>query len=144
MMTNLEKLFDRSLEAMGKTLNLRLGRQETIASNLANMDTPGYRVRELDFQKVLEKSMPPRDGELAVSQTHEKHIPARRLENAYAAAAKNIKYSVYGKDETGQDVLDLDQEMTKLVKNQLMYNATVQMLTKEYENIKYAISEGGK
>jgi flagellar basal-body rod protein FlgB len=40
--------------------------------------------------------------------------------------------------------MDIDREMTKLVKNHLLYNTTVQMLAKKFEVIKYAITEGGR
>ncbi|MEE9436950.1 MAG: hypothetical protein V3V37_09710, partial [Candidatus Adiutricales bacterium] len=59
-------------------------------------------------------------------------------------AQKNVVYGVYGRDETGRDIMDIDREMTKLVKNHLLYNTTVQMLAKKFEVIKYAITEGGR
>jgi len=143
-MNPMEKLFDRPVELMGKALSLRLKKHEHIAGNLANMNTPGYRVKDLEFQKALQKSLPKSDGRLPMEKSHAGHIPAGNLKGAYESAQNSVVYGVYGQDEQGQDVLDIDQEMTKLVKNHLMYNATVQMLSKEFENIKYAISEGGK
>ncbi len=138
------KMFDRSIDLMGKALSLRLSKQSYIASNLANMDTPGYKVKDLKFQKVLQEALPDSSSQLSLRRTHPKHIPSQNIEKAYAEAQKNVVYSVYGKDEAGNDVLDIDLEMTKLAKNHLMYNATVQMLAKAFENIKYAIIEGGK
>lgn len=140
----LGSLFSRSVDLMGKTLGLRLAKHAHIAGNLANIDTPKYKVKDLDFQKALEKALPKPEGSMRMRQTHRKHMPAQDINRAYDAARQNVVYSVYGKDEKGDDVLDIDQEMTKLVKNQLMYNATVQMLAKKFENLKYAISEGGR
>ena len=55
------KLFNRAFDIMGKALHLRLGRQSMTATNLANMDTPGYRVRDLKFEEAMERAIgPPR------------------------------------------------------------------------------------
>ena len=143
-MDALEKLFDRSIDLMGKALNLRLTKHSYIASNLANMDTPGYKVKDLEFQKVLLKSLPKSNNRLPLQRTHPRHMPVTKAEKAYALAQKNVVYGVYGKDENGNDVLDIDREMSKLVKNHLMYNITVQMLAKKFEGLKYAITEGGR
>ncbi|MBF0528584.1 MAG: flagellar basal body rod protein FlgB [Deltaproteobacteria bacterium] len=138
------QLFDRTLSVMGKTLGLRLARHSMSTGNLANMDTPGYRVKDLRFEETLQRALGPMEGQLEMRQTNERHVPVRDVEKAYQIAQRDVKVSPYGRDEKGLDVMDIDKEMTKLSKNHLVYNATVQMLAKEFENLKYAISEGGK
>lgn len=137
-------LFNRAMNIMGKSLGLRLARHSMTTGNLANMDTPGYRVRDLRFEEALQQATGPAEGLLEVRQTNVRHFPHKDLERAYLAAQKDVKISPYGRDEKGFDVMDIDKEMTKLAKNHLVYNATVQMLAKEFENLKYAISEGGR
>jgi flagellar basal-body rod protein FlgB len=143
-MDAIQKFFDRSLDLMGQTLSLRLKRHANIAANLANMDTPNYKVKDLAFEQVLQDALPVSEGRLAMRATDPRHLPVRNVQQAYARAGKNVVEGVYGQDEKGQDVLDIDQEMTKLVKNHLLYNATIQILAKEFEKLKYAISEGGR
>ena len=138
-------LFSKTIGIMGKSLDLRLARHGMTSSNLANMDTPGYRVRDLKFEKALHRALDSSsEGRLQVTQTHGQHLPMKDVDQAYSAAQHDIKYSVYGVDENGNDVMDIDREMTKLAKNHLLYNATVQMLAKKFEGLKYAISEGGR
>jgi flagellar basal-body rod protein FlgB len=138
------QLFTRSMNIMGKSLALRQGRHGMITTNLANLDTPGYRVRDLKFEKVMAEAVSGMDDRLGMEYTHVNHMPNPSLDRAYLAAQRNVKFSIYGTDEKGEDAVDIDQEMTKLSKNQLVYNATVQMLAKEFELLKYAISEGGR
>lgn len=141
----LGKLFGRSIDLVGKTLDLRLKKHSYIASNLANIDTPNYDVKDLQFQKILQKSLPdPSGSPLRMVSTNSLHIPVKDVERAYQKAQKNVVYGVYGRDETGRDIMDIDREMTKLVKNHLLYNITVQMLAKKLESLKYAITEGGR
>ena len=137
-------LFDHTLGIMGKSLGLRLVKHGLTTSNLANLDTPGYEVRTLDFEKTLQEAVGRREGGLEVRRTSACHLPQKSIDQAYSIAQHNIVHSPYGQDEKGLDVVDIDQEMTKLAKNHLLYNATVQMLAKEFENLKYAISEGGR
>jgi flagellar basal-body rod protein FlgB len=132
------------MKIMGQSLGLRLARHSMTTSNLANMDTPGYKVRDLSFEGAMQQAMTPPEGRLQPRATHAEHMPVRNVERAYQAAQNSVKYHVYGKDEEGKDIVDIDQEMTKLSKNHLLYNATVQMLAKEFELLKHSITEGGR
>ncbi|MDR1040798.1 MAG: flagellar basal body rod protein FlgB [Deltaproteobacteria bacterium] len=136
-------LFTSQFGIMQGTLGLRLARHDFTATNLANKDTPGFRARHLDFEKVLAKRLPGKGTELDVRQTDGRHIPARDLTGAFDRASQAVRMSPYGYDEYDDDKLNIDQEMTLLTKNQLIYNTTVQMLAKEFDNLKYAIGEGG-
>lgn len=51
----LDKL-DAALRFQQEALNLRAQRQEVLAANIANADTPGYQARDLDFASELKKS----------------------------------------------------------------------------------------
>ena len=145
MMTDVkDSMFNRAINVMGKSLGLRLSKHGMMTSNLANKDTPGYKVRDLDFEKTMQTALGPQEGKLELRQTNANHIPIKDVEQAYQAARKKVKFDVYGQDENGHDILDIDQEMVKLSKNHLMYNTTVQMLAKEFETLKYAITEGGR
>ena len=47
------KLFDTTFTKLQSALDVRLERQNVLNGNLANLDTPGYSPRELDFGKAL-------------------------------------------------------------------------------------------
>ena len=47
-------IFDRTMQLLHRTLDLRQARQRVIASNIANEETPGYRATELNFQDSLQ------------------------------------------------------------------------------------------
>ncbi len=52
----LDKL-DAALRFQQEALNLRAQRQEVLAANIANADTPGYQARDIDFASELKKVM---------------------------------------------------------------------------------------
>jgi len=136
-------LFEGRINIMGGALGLRLARHDISSTNLANMDTPGFRAKHLRFEEVLARYLTSDPKELEARQTDERHIPTKNPRRAFDIASKAVKMSPYGWDEYDDDVLDIDKEMTLLTKNQIIYNTTVQMLAKSFEGLKYAISGGG-
>ncbi|MDR1920938.1 MAG: hypothetical protein LBS31_04250, partial [Candidatus Adiutrix sp.] len=46
-------LFEGKINTLGGSLGLRLARHDLSATNLANMDTPGFRAKHLKFEEVL-------------------------------------------------------------------------------------------
>jgi len=128
MLTN--KLFGGVVATTARSLDLRMERQGLIQSNIANMETPGYKVKDFSFAKVME-SIATGQGELA--RTNAKHIALDPVEVSKASAFSEAERPV-----------DLDEEMGKLAENQLMYQVATKIMTKKFESLRYAIDEGGK
>lgn len=101
-----------------------------IQSNVANMETPGYKMKDFSFAKVME-SLATGQGELA--RTNEKHIALDPMDVEASRAFAEEERPV-----------DLDEEMGKLSENQLMYQVATKIMTKKFESLRYAIDEGGK
>ncbi len=76
----LDKL-DAALRFQQEALNLRAQRQEILAANIANADTPGYQARDIDFsselKKVMERGRAEGSGVALVMLTSSRHIPAQ-------------------------------------------------------------------
>lgn len=124
------KLFGGFLDISARALDVRYTRQGLIQSNIANLETPGYKVQELPFQKVME-SVITKKGEL--SRTNEKHITPDPVDTG-----KSLEFKQEDRPP------DLDEEMVKLSENQLMYELSTRLVTKKFEGLKYAIDEGGR
>jgi flagellar basal-body rod protein FlgB len=116
-------------ESLGR---LSLG-ASVVASNLANVDTPGYRARGVRFAETLG-----RVRSLEMSRTEPGHIapktdaPARG--EVYEADAKRVR-------QDGNTV-DVDREMTALAAIQGRYNAATQIVRKRLALIRYAATDG--
>lgn len=124
------KLFGGSIEVMHQALNLRNERQGLIQSNIANLETPGYKVQDFPFEKAMERAMSGR-GQLA--RTNPGHIGVGPSEAARPGQYRQAERPV-----------DLEEEMLKLSENQLMYQATSQLITKKFEGLRQVIDEGGR
>ena len=58
------RLTDRTMAVLQKSLDLRAEKQQVIAGNIANVDTPGYSARKMNFEESLRKAIdtPEMDG----------------------------------------------------------------------------------
>ena len=126
----INKLFGGNVDLMRQALNVRMERQGLIQSNVANYETPGYKVQDLNFDRVMKSVM---EGQGRLDLTNKKHVQLDALE-----LSKTREFS-----EEPRPV-DLDEEMVKLSENQLMYQVTTRLVAKKLEGIRYAIDEGGK
>jgi len=129
-MSFVDKMFGRGFYVAEQALNTRMAKQGLIQSNIANLETPGYNRQDFPFAKVMETALDQR-GQMA--RTNKAHIALDPLDISQDITLSNDKRPV-----------DLDEEMLNLSQNQLMYRVTTKILSKKFENLKYAIDEGGK
>ena len=132
------KVFDRTIEALSKSLDLRSQRQVVISSNIANADTPGYQAQELDFEGALSRALT-LDGK-PIERTDAKHMTSGGEVDEVGGEIHNQVNNVVREDG---NTVDRDAELTSLTENQLLYNAAADLVKKKLALLKYAISDGG-
>jgi flagellar basal-body rod protein FlgB len=130
-MINLDKTFNLLESAM----DVRASRHKAIAENIANMDTPGYRSKDIDFARVLRAKV----GEgVGMVTTNPNHIEA-------GADSVSLEARGFQSDrEHGLDgnTVNAEGEMVKLAENTLMYNASAQILSSDFKTLRSAIQGG--
>jgi len=62
--------FDKALGIHQYTVGLRSKRAETIASNIANVNTPGYKAKDLDFSRALQAASSGQQAGMAILLIH--------------------------------------------------------------------------
>ena len=114
---------------MEKVLDIAGLRQKTIASNVANVLTPGYQRKEVDFAGSLKKAMNGGAQESASKAAHSRHI---RLGNQ-------------GSDINASAVVrqggtpDLEEEMARSAENQLLYSAAAKIIANRFKSLRGCI-----
>ncbi len=131
-------LYSSQIHLVGKVLDMQLQRQNVINSNLANVNTPKYKPRELEFEGELQKALG-LDLKGNMARTSGEHMPT-----AFSADGFSPEWfkKFTPREIHGEDRVNLDKEMTKLAKNQLHYTALTQVIQKNFEGIKTIIQEG--
>ncbi|RME41166.1 MAG: flagellar basal body rod protein FlgB [Deltaproteobacteria bacterium] len=122
-------LFDTGLQTLQKAIELRQLRQQVIAGNVANADTPGYHPRRVDFEKELQQAVRQSAG---VRKTRARHLGP-------GGGPDKVTPEVH----LEPDAVNVDQEMTRLAENQILYEAAVQALNKKLGLLKY-VAQGGR
>ena len=116
--------------AVEELLSWTSKRQQALAGNVANMDTPGYRAQDYSFEQEL--------AAIDLSTTTANHI-APLKDEAHARL-----YEVNTRLKPNGNNVDLEREMTEITKNGLQYITLVQYLNQKIRTLRAAINEGGK
>jgi len=107
-------------------LDYRAARQDMIASNIANADTPFYRPRDVSFEEMLrakkDEVFNDNSQKLALANTDESHIELQDETKVYKATTFFRDGHMVKND--GNSV-DIDVETTEMSKNSIMYNALI-------------------
>lgn len=113
-------------------------RQDVIANNIANVDTPGFKASSVEFESYMKEAL--EEGESSGFQaktTRPEHI------SFDSGSSSNVQPAVMVDDSTtmrmdGNNV-DIDKEMVDLAKNSVWYNVIVAKINGEFERLKIAI-----
>lgn len=136
----MKTLFPEHVQLMGNVMDLRLERQNIVSSNLANINTPGYKAKRLEFEEQLQKSLQLNEqGHLTKTDT--KHMPTGfDPEKTQGELQKDIDPRVV----RGEDRVDLDKEMAVMSKNSLAYKTLGQLMHSNFNGMQEVIREGSK
>ena len=107
--------------ALGRQLNRAVARQQVAASNIANLDTPGFRARDVKFAETLDASL----------QTSGPDSPI--VTEAEGRAARRDGNTV-----------QLDRELLNLTRASGDFSAAQTVLAAKFRLVRYAITEGGR
>ncbi|MEW5738117.1 MAG: flagellar basal body rod protein FlgB [Myxococcota bacterium] len=119
------KLFDNAMTLLQRALDVRLERQNVLASNAANIDTPGFKEKDVDFDRAMA-------GVLAADGS------AGRSD-AVRAATHEVESALAGIDENS---VDLDRTMVAMAENGLQYGAASRAIGKKLAILKYVANDG--
>ncbi len=130
--------FDPIIGALNTSLNLRLANQNVISSNIANADTPGYKSKAMEFEQTFRNALHS-GGPIQVEQTAQGHLGPHMTDPVHP----EIYDDPNGVESLDGNTVDRSAEMAKLAENQLLYDASTEILKRKLGMLKYAISEGG-
>ncbi len=116
---------DNLVDILENSLTWQSRRHEIIAGNVANLDTPDYTRKELDFKALL-ASYTNSGPQVHLASTHPGHIQGDR------------RFPAGFVQDTGKAV-DIDREMVAMAENQLSFQASVQMLSNKLQALRTVI-----
>lgn len=132
-------LFDKTTNALGTALNMRLMKHNITSSNIANAETPGYHAKKIDFEEALGRALDI-DGMKSLSTSNPDHFVVG------GPSMSKVRPDIYDNPEgainNDGNSVDLEKEMSNMAENTILYKATLQLINKKLAALRYAVTEG--
>jgi len=136
----MKTMFEPHESLTEKVLDMQLMRQNIVASNMANLTTPNYKARRLEFEENLQSALN-LDARGKMTRSDPGHIPAAFHPETFGPELeKDLPYRVIH----GDDNVDLDKEMATMAKNTMRYNALTTVIKKGFDGLREIIADGGR
>lgn len=121
------------IDPLAHVLDYHVERHNVITSNIANVDTPGFRPREVAFRDVL-------DGQVStvrMSQTRTGHIaPA----DGTGPDGPEVYEETWANPGNDGNSVRLEHEMSRLQANSLRFQASTQMINRHLGLLRYSVA----
>lgn len=120
-------------------INLRQQRQEVLASNIANADTPSYKARDFDFKSALQNAMGEsmRLADTNLTLTSSRHIPAKAVtpDPAQLLYRQPLQPSLDG------NTVDMDVERVQFADNTVKYQTDLTVVSQRIKGLMAALQQ---
>lgn len=128
---------DDMLNFNTQALRVREQRQQVLASNIANADTPNYKARDLDFKTALEGALQntPAAGGTALATTAPGHLAG----NPGAAAEAGLLYRTPAQGSVDGNTVNMDAERAAFTDNAVHYEFNLTRISQQIKTMMAAI-----
>lgn len=126
---------DDALRFNQTALTLRAARQELIASNIANADTPNYKAKDIDFASALQGALSGSASRLQMATTAGSHLNAGNK----GVLGAPVMYRAAVQPSADGNTVDMDVERAQFADNALRYEASVKFVSEDIKAILSAI-----
>lgn len=134
---------DKDVGFLENALRLRSQRQQVLASNIANADTPNYKAKDLDFAKSLQSAMQGTQNDGGLKTTHVNHLGALGSgTGGSSGSVAVIKPRESEQNSADKNTVDLDTEVTAFTDNALQYETLIGMINGQFKNINVVLQQG--
>ena len=116
------------VNVMGKAADASWMRNEVIANNIANVDTPGYKRQDIDFESQLKHAL--RNTRYKSVDARVAAIDSTELTPRVYTDSAGFAYRLDGNN------VDIDTENVELASNQIKYNGLIASINHEFSNLK--------
>ncbi|MBF6031318.1 flagellar basal body rod protein FlgB [Pseudomonas sp. P115] len=129
---------DNELRFQQDAMSLRAERQQVLANNIANADTPNFRARDFNFSTELASSLQKQHmgSGMALATTSDRHLHAA---STSSFASRDLLYRVPDQPSLDGNTVDMDRERAQFTDNAVRYQASLTFLTNRLQSLKTAM-----
>lgn len=126
---------DNALSFQQQALSLRAYRQQILAGNIANADTPNYKAHDFDFSAALKEATAGRSGgNLPLSATASGHISG-----GLEAGLARLMYRTPAQASVDGNTVEMDVERAQFSENAIQYEASLAFVTHQLKMLTAAL-----
>lgn len=127
-------LFGNTISALERGLDYSALKGKVISQNIANVDTPNYKAKNVSFKEVFANE---KSATMNAYRTHSRHFEFKQTTGHPGV----FSYSNFRYRHDGNGV-DMDREQASLATNQIYYNALVDRLNGKFNTLQNVIKGG--
>ncbi len=127
---------DQQMNTLRTAANLRAYRQELLASNIANADTPNFKARDIDFQSALTNALSGRTNAGTLTLTSPRHLPAADNAGGNGAA---LRYRAEFQAAVDGNTVNMDVERSAFAENSVQLEASLTFIRDRLHTLQTAI-----
>ncbi len=130
--------FEKALGSAERALLYRSQRAEVLSNNIANVDTPNFKARDLEFSAVLaSQTKRGLDSPFSLKTTNLKHIAANELASDGHSGA--LLYSTPNQPSIDQNTVDQQVEVAKYTENSIHFETAFTRLNGAFKGLLKAL-----
>lgn len=127
-------LFGGTISSLENGLSYATLNQKTIANNIANVDTPNYKAKNVNFKNMLEEE---KQSSISAYRTDNRHYDFSITQSTPGVSdIDNLRYRNNG------NAVDMDEQQAKMAENQIYYNALIDRVNGKLNTLNTVIKGG--
>jgi flagellar basal-body rod protein FlgB len=127
---------DEMMQFQQTALRLLEARQQLLASNVANADTPNYKARDIDFASALKQAVTDQGGKLPPTTTAPNHLGAASGQTVMGAP---VQYRVPLQPSADGNTVNMDVERAQFADNAMRYQASLKFISDDIKGVLEAL-----
>jgi flagellar basal-body rod protein FlgB len=130
-----ENTWGRSVDILRRSMSVNLFRQDTIANNIANVDTPNFKRTDVNYESSLRQALVSEQNTRTRGvYTNEKHIPFERTIDYRTVRPRRVLDFMTTSKNNGNNV-DIEVESSNFITAQLAYNLMVNSVSHHFNSV---------
>ncbi|MBU8912617.1 MAG: flagellar basal body rod protein FlgB [Spirochaetales bacterium] len=128
----LESSFGRTLDILHRSMDTSMLRQDVIADNIANADTPNFKRSFINFESRLQTALESEGSRgIQAAMTHERHIPFQQPID-YRSVQPNRQLDYLTTSDNNGNNVDIEEESMNFLNNQLLYTLMTDSVNQQF------------
>jgi len=122
------------IDVLNSATNSSWLRNEVISSNIANVDTPNYKRKDVSFATYLNSALGGTDNTTSTLTQRVKNVDLSSVNSNVYTDNTDLSYRSDGNN------VDIETENVELASNQIMYNALIDSMSNEFSRMKSVLN----